>query len=77
MAEAAIGRLLTAETTFDPGPVLVIFVLYKVALVQFSLPEHRFFSCQYNSTDDPFWSPSMCCSYQKDKRVKPGNLPKS
>lgn len=43
MAQAAIGRLLTAETTFDPGPVFVIFVVYKVALLQFSVPGHRLF----------------------------------
>ena len=28
--------------------------------------------CHYHST-----SASTCCSYQKDKRAKPGNLPKS
>ena len=41
MAQANIGRLLTVETTFDPRPVLVIFVVYKVALIQVSLAGHR------------------------------------
>ena len=32
--------------------------------------------CQYYSTNDPYWSSSASCSYRKDKRAKPGNLPK-
>ena len=34
-----------------------------------------FFPFQYNSTSTPY-SPSACCSYQKDKWNNPGNLPK-
>ena len=30
--------------------------------------------CQYHSTDAPHSFPSTCCSYQKDKRVSPGNI---
>ena len=33
--------------------------------------------CQYHSTNAPHSSSSTCCSYQKDKPVKPGNLPKA
>jgi len=35
----------------------------------------RFPSCQYHSTNAASCT-SMCCSYQKDKREKPGNLRK-
>ena len=35
------------------------------------------FPCQYHSTNSPLSSSSACCSYQKGKRAKPGNLPKS
>ena len=35
------------------------------------------FPCQYHSTVAPCSSLSTCCSYEKDKRAKPGNLPKS
>ena len=34
-----------------------------------------FFPCQYHSTNAPY--SSTYCSYQKDKRPKHGNLPKS
>jgi len=54
MAQAAIGRLHKAETTFDPRPVLVIFMVYEVALLQFPLPGHRFFPCQYHSIDNSY-----------------------
>jgi hypothetical protein len=33
--------------------------------------------CQYHSTNAPFLSLSTCCSYQKDKRSKIVDLPKS
>ena len=32
--------------------------------------------CQYHSTNAPHSSSSTCCSYLKDKRAMPGNLPK-
>jgi len=35
----------------------------------------RFFS-EYHSTNTSYSSSAMSCSYQKDKRAKPGNLPK-
>ena len=35
------------------------------------------FPCQYHSTIAPHSSSSTCCSHQKDKRIKPGNLPKN
>jgi hypothetical protein len=33
--------------------------------------------CQYHSTNAPFSALSTCCSYQKDKLVKPMHLPKN
>jgi hypothetical protein len=33
--------------------------------------------CQYHSTSTPYLCAFTCCSYQKDERAKPGNLPKS
>jgi hypothetical protein len=39
-------------------------------------PNTSVFSCQYHSTNAPYSSSSACCSYQKDKRVKSGSLPK-
>ena len=44
---------------------------------------NRFFSqyfslpCQYHLTNAAHSSSSTCCSYQKDKQTKPGNLPES
>jgi len=40
-------------------------------------PNTSVFSYQYHSTNAPYFSSSTCCSYQKDKRAKPGDLPKS
>jgi hypothetical protein len=34
------------------------------------------FPCQYHSTNGPHPYTPTCCSYQKDKLTKPGNLPK-
>ena len=47
-----------------------------MALGQVFLPVRRFPLCQYHSTDAPHSSSSTCCCYEKDKRAKPGNLPK-
>jgi len=33
--------------------------------------------CQYHSTDAPFWSSAIGCSYQIDKQANSGNIPKS
>jgi hypothetical protein len=40
-------------------------------------PRASVFPCHYNSTNAPHLTSSICCSYQKDKLAKPGNLPKS
>ena len=39
-------------------------------------PSASVFPCQYHSTNAPYSVSSTCCFYQKDKRAKPGNLPK-
>jgi hypothetical protein len=61
---------------FDPTPIHVRFVV-KVALGQVFSPSTSIYPCQYHSTYSLYSSISTCCSYQKDKRAKPGNLPKS
>ena len=41
-----------------------------------SFPPSTFgFPCQYHSSNSRYSSSSKSCSYQKDKRAKPGNLP--
>ena len=42
-----------------------------------SSPSTSVFPCQYHSAVAVYSSESACCCYQKDKRAKPGNLPKS
>ena len=39
-------------------------------------PSTWVFSCQYNSTNAQYSSSSTFCSFQKNKRAKPGKLPK-
>ena len=39
-------------------------------------PSNSVFPCQYHSIIAPYSSSSTCDSYQKDKRAKPGDLPK-
>ena len=38
-------------------------------------PSAAVFPFQCHSTNTPHSSSSTCCCFQKDKRVKPGNLP--
>ena len=40
-------------------------------------PQYFDFRCQYHSNSAPHSSSCTCCSYRKDERVKPGNLPKN
>jgi hypothetical protein len=42
-----------------------------------ALGQYFGFSSQYHSTDGPYSSSFTRCFYYKDKRSKPGNLPKS
>jgi hypothetical protein len=52
-------------------------VVDKVALVAGFSPSISVFPCQYHSTNAPNSCSSACCSYQKDKLSKTGNLRKS
>jgi hypothetical protein len=76
-----LGRSVTSQSSLRPGfdlrSVRVRFVVNKVALGHVFLLSASLFPCQYHSTIAPYSSSSTCCSYQKDKRAKPGNLPKS
>ena len=40
-------------------------------------PSNSVFLCQYHSRISPYLSSSTFCSYEKDKRTKPGNVPKT
>jgi hypothetical protein len=65
---------------YRPGSLNIVqghvrFVAEKVAVENLSLILPQFRPCQYHSTDVAS-SSSMCCSYQKEKGSKPGNLRK-
>jgi len=63
---------------FDSRPVHVGTVMDKATLGQVVFPlSTSAFSCQYHFTNASYSSSSTCCSYQKDRQVKPRNLPKS
>jgi hypothetical protein len=62
--------------TFDPTRVHVRLAADSVSS-QTTLPVHWVFPRQYHSTNAPRSSLSTYSSYQKEKRAKPGNLPKS
>jgi hypothetical protein len=47
----------------------------RVDKVGFFLPSISVFTSQYHSTNAPYSFSPTCWSYQKDKRVMPGNLP--
>jgi hypothetical protein len=68
-AQAVRRRSLTAEARVRN----VRFVVNKVALEQV-FPDCLGFD---HSTNAPYASSYKCSSYQKGKRVKPGDLPKS
>jgi len=81
MALPCIRRLVTSLSSLrprlDPRSVHVGFVVDEIVLEQDFLPPNASVSpCQYHSTNAPWSSSSLCCSYQKDKRSYPGNLRK-
>jgi len=67
----------TRRTALYPRPVHVRFVVHKVALGQVCLPVLLFSPVSIIPPVLHTHLPSTCCSYQKDKREKPGNLPRS
>jgi hypothetical protein len=70
-----VAGLSRRRPGFDPSPVRVKFVVGKVALGKVCFPSTSVFPSQYYSTNVPYPFSSTCCSYQKDKRAEPGNLP--
>jgi hypothetical protein len=81
------GDRIGAGTGFSPStsvsPVSIIppmlhthSFIYHRRCIMF-LSQYFSFPCQYNSTNAPYSSSSTCFSFQKDKRAKCGNLPKS
>jgi hypothetical protein len=74
MAQMVSRRLLNAETRFrSQVSPRGLCDRQSVIGTGFS-PNTAVFSCQYHSTNAPHPSSSTSCSYQKDKRVKPGIL---
>jgi len=71
-----IDRLSPQMRGFCPSSVHVRFALDKVAMRQISLRLIRF-PRHYHATSAPHSTTSTCLSYQKNKRLEPGNLPKS
>ena len=72
----SVAGLSPGILLFDPTTVPATFMVDKLALWQVCLPV-PVFPCQYHSTIAPHSPWSTCCHYQKDKRAKPGDLPKS
>ena len=62
---------------FDSRSIHVRLVVDKVALKQAFLPVLRFFPCLYHSNNAPYSSSSTRCSYQNEKRAKPGTFQKA
>ena len=59
-----------------PGPAHERFVKELAMEKNFS-PSTSLFPCQYHSANASYSSSSTRCSYQKDRRSKPGSIPKS
>ena len=69
-----VAGLSPRRLGFDPKSIHGIFLVDKVAL---GLVFLRVFPCQCHSTSATRLSSSACCSYQRDKRAKSGNLSKA
>ena len=66
-----VAGLSARSLVFYPRPVRMSFVEDKRSKTNAFRPSTSVFLCQYHSTNCP------CCSYQKDKWAKLGDLPKS
>ena len=76
--EAKLSIYTMKKSVFDPRPIRVRFVVYKVTLgLIFFPPSPSVLPCRYHSANSPCWSLLTCCSNQKDKRAKPGDLQES
>jgi len=76
LSQAVSRQLLTAEVRIRSQVSPCEICVYKVAQWQVSLPVLQFPPVRIipHSTFSLYSSSSTCCSYQKDKRAKPGNL---
>lgn len=73
-----ISRWPPSRSAFDPRPIHVGFVVDRVALRLISLRVLRFsLSLSFNQWPILYSPRPTSCSYQKDKRANPGDLPKS
>lgn len=73
-----VAGLSPRRTGLHPSTVHVRFVVYRVTYTGTGFsPSILVFPYQYGSTSAPSSSSPTCCSYQKDKEARPGNLPKS
>ena len=76
MGEAVFVGLSQRWPGFDPGSVHVMCVCVcgrGSTGIGFSR-RNSVFPCQYHSANAPYSYSCKCCSYQKDKRAKPGSL---
>ena len=62
--------------SFDTKPVRVRVLVGKVALGHVSLRVLCISPVSITPPITPYSSSSTCCSYEKDKRAKSGNIPK-
>ena len=77
VTQALSHRPLTAEDSVWSSSSHVGFVVDRVTLRQVSVPEFRFFPCQYHSTIAPYSFIHLHAAlYQKDKQAKAGKLQK-
>jgi len=73
----AVGcKPFTAEGSVLPQ-VRVRFVVDRVVLGQVSIQSTLVFPCSCHYTSIKYSSSPTCCSYQKNKRVKPGKIPEN
>ena len=71
----SVDGLSTRTPRFDPNQVHVSVVVVSTALEQVVLRVIGFFCCLCGPSRVQFSSSRACCSYQKDKWAKPGDLP--
>ena len=76
-AQVASRRPVTAQTHVISQIIRCVTCGAQSAAGTGVSPTTLGFPCHYHSTDAPLSSSSTRCSYQKDKRAKPGKLPKN
>ena len=77
MPQAVTRRPLSVEARV-PSQISECEICGAQSGTKTGFPPTAWFSpCHYHSTNAPYSSPSTCRPYQKDKRARPGNLPKN